>query len=284
LAAAIDIADAAPAALRQKALMGLGDFAERQNDVDAARRYASESVELARDAGDEQALAGSLLLLGLIEADAGNLVPAEQLQREALRLFSELGSDANVRMTLGMLGFLLIVQARLPEAEEVCERALHLSRVANDKRGIVVGAGNLGHVRASLGDVPGALCLLREAFVLSNELSDVHWVAEVLTDISRVALAVGDLDTAATLVGAVSQLEETAQFELTAAYRAWFDEIVAQVGDRKGAGAAALAFERGARLNEDELVERTLGFIDRHLAVNPSRDGDGAPLIPATDS
>jgi tetratricopeptide (TPR) repeat protein len=166
-----------------------------------------------------------------------------------------------------MLGFLLIVQGRFPEAEQICERALSLSRASDDKRGIVGAASNLGHVRARQGQIAAALTLQREALALAHDLTDVQWVAEMLVDVAGVALTVGDDGIAATLVGVVTRLEETAQFSLAPAYRAWCDEVLSSLHDRIGCAEAERVFADSSHLDQDSVVRLTLDFIDRSLAA-----------------
>jgi non-specific serine/threonine protein kinase len=73
-----------------------------------ARPLAEESLEVARQLGDPASIGSSLLLLGELEADAGNTDGAAELYQESLTYQG--GSDA---YTLGALGHLRLLEGRL---------------------------------------------------------------------------------------------------------------------------------------------------------------------------
>ena len=137
-----------------------------------------------------------------------------------------------------------------------------MSRAAGDKRGIAVAASNLGHICAHEGDLRKALQLQREALLLSNELLDLQAFSEVLLDISALAITFGEHETAATLLGAVPALAESAQFALVPTEVNWFDEMLRRLHEALGADGVERASAQGRRLSLEDLAARAVEFID----------------------
>ncbi|MFN2589628.1 MAG: adenylate/guanylate cyclase domain-containing protein, partial [Actinomycetota bacterium] len=71
-------------ALRAQALGALGSIAYWQNDLDRTRAAYQEAVEIARDAGDPDALASALYNASFIPSLAGDFDAAEALLKEAV--------------------------------------------------------------------------------------------------------------------------------------------------------------------------------------------------------
>ena len=73
-----------PAAIRARALLGLGMLAQRQGDDETARRLLDESLGLAREAGHATGIALALGLIAMTEEDTGHYAHAATLWHEAL--------------------------------------------------------------------------------------------------------------------------------------------------------------------------------------------------------
>jgi predicted ATPase len=252
----------APASLRQRALRGASNLAERQGDLVAARSLATESLELARDLRDSEALGAALLSLGVIEGDANNSELSEQLHLEALSVFSAGGDQREVGQTLGMLGFLYLARGDYSAARDVCERALSQSREIGDERGVLVASANLGHALARTGDLERASELQREALLLAQEFFDVQGIGEILLDIAWLAVQREAYATAGALLGATQTLAESAGFALVPVEVEWFEEMLDVVRRELGAEGLERALAIGRRLGLDEVVSYGIEFID----------------------
>jgi predicted ATPase len=246
----------------QKALSAAAGLAERQKDVDVARDFAVESLALARTIDDPEVVGAALLSLGVIEGDAGNFDRSEELQTEALRVFTAAGADRQVRQTLSMLAFLYLAQADYARAIEVSRAALERSRGAGDERGVAAAASNLGHALAREGHVDEAVSLQREALRAVHGLRDVQGSCEVLLDFAALAITRGRCEDAATLVGAIEALAETAEFALVSAEVEWLDEIVGTARATLGDEAFAHVVGVGRLMTLDDVVEYALASID----------------------
>jgi predicted ATPase len=251
-----------PLALRQKALRVASNLAERQKDLDAARAFAEESVELAQRIGDRDAIGAASLTLGIVEGDAGDFESSERLHREALNAFSEVGNEREVRTTLGMLGFLYISRGDYASARRVCEQALSMSRLANDKRGIALAASNLGHALAREGNAHAALELQREAVVLAWELMDLQGTCEILLDVAALAVAEERYEHGAMLLGGMTALAESGEFALMSVEVEWFEEILDVARNALGPDDLERVLVEGHSLQLDELVTYAVEFID----------------------
>ena len=262
LHAALQQTEHVPLALRQRALGSASNLAERQGHLDPARVLAEESLELARAIDDADAVGRALARLGIVEGDAGHFERSERLQLEALAVFSKSGNERDARMTLGMLGFLYLANKDYRKARQVCEKALTMSRLAHDKRGVAVAASNLGHALAREGNTREALRLQREALVLSHEIVDLQGAGEILLDVAALAVASQEYETAAKLLGAITELADAADFALTRVEIEWFDEIIDDVRLAVGTDTLDQALVDGRSMRIDEIVACAVEFID----------------------
>jgi predicted ATPase len=260
-AALLETKGVAPA-LRQRALHGASNLAERQGDLETARVHAQESLDLARTIDDPYAIGSALLSLGVIESDANHNDLAEALQREALTVFEASGNEREVRLTLGLLGFLYLSGGHYSAAKNVCEQALTMSRSAGDERGILVAASNLGHALSQEGRLEEALHLQREALVIARKLVDLQAFAEILLDVASLAIALQKHRTAARLLGGIQELAESAEFALVPVEVQWFGEMIAIVRHELGAEDVVVEMDEGHRMSPEDIAAHAIEFID----------------------
>jgi tetratricopeptide (TPR) repeat protein len=161
-----------------------------------------------------------------------------------------------------MLAFLYLAQANYARAIEVSREALERSRGAGDERGVAAAASNLGHALAREGHVDEAVSLQREALRAVHGLRDVQGSCEVLLDFAALAITRGRCEDAATLVGAIEALAETAEFALVSAEVEWLDEIVGTARATLGDEAFAHVVGVGRLMTLDDVVEYALASID----------------------
>lgn len=262
LEAALSEAPAASTELHLRALRVASNLAERQGDLDAARRYATEGLELARVNHDLAGEANALAALGIIASDAGDAELSESLLLEALQLFERSGNDRDVRFTLGMLGFLYLARRDYAQAEVACGRALALSLAAGDARGTLVAKANLGHVRVRQRNDVEAFALLRDAVVLAEELHEVQGLCETVLDVSALAVEHCAYEAAATLLGAITSIAATTEFELVPVEVEWFEELRDHVYAHLDTEVFDRAWEKGRSLSSHDLAMHALGFLN----------------------
>ncbi|MGH9179087.1 MAG: ATP-binding protein, partial [Acidimicrobiales bacterium] len=243
LAAAGPHAEVAP---RAKALRAAAILAQRQGDYDPARALHSDSLALARTAGDERGVAAAVHGLGNLAALQGDLAAARQLYEEALAIGRQLDDDHVVAATLTNLGTVAHNQASFDEARAFAEESLVVRRRMGDRHGIAMVVGNLAWLSFQQGDHGRARALYEQSLALQRELGDRPGIASSLCNLGYLALTEGDP------AGATTLLEESL-------------ELAGQLGDKYWTALSLLRLAKVARA-EGEL-ERAASLDERALTL-----------------
>ena len=248
--------------LRLRALRISASLAELQRDHVASIARAEEALELARSANEPDAVASTLLALGVAEGTAGNLERAEHLEREALSMFAAAGNERQLRQTLGLLAWVQIAQRNYVEAQRSCERALDLARDADDDRGVVLALGNLGHVLARQGRIEEAFVHQCETLRIARHLMDLSGVADTFLEMASVSIARCSHERAVVLLGASSVLRERTEVALDLVAESQLVEAEDILRAEVEPDALLAARARGRDMTLDEAVEYALASID----------------------
>ena len=248
--------------LRLQALRISASLAELQRDHVASIARAEEALELARSANEPDAVASTLLALGVAEGTAGNFERAEQLEREALSMFARAGNERQLRQTLGLLAWVHIAQRNYVEAQDLCERALDMARDADDDRGVVLALGNLGHVLARQGRIEEAFVHECETLRIARRLMDVSGIADAFLELASIAAARCAYERAVVLLGASSALRETAEVALDLVAEGQLVETEDIVRTEVEPDELLAATARGRHMTLDEAVEYAVASID----------------------
>ena len=204
--------DAAPAGVRARALLVLGDLDWRQGDYPQADENLEASLALCREAGDSRGQAQALHLLGFIASERNDLERAEKLLEESLALGRKAGMPVVIHNALNALATLATRRNDYARATVLNEEGLGMARAAGDVRGISIHTNNLGLLALAQNDFERAEALLREARELSWKLGD--WLGVSVTDLNlgNLALAQNDFDLAEKrCVNVVLDLQERAE-------------------------------------------------------------------------
>jgi hypothetical protein len=134
-------------------LGSLGQRAFQFGDFATAGPLQEEAIQLARQAGDKQNLAGLIMLSGCKNWYKGKTdQQTENLYHESLALFVELRDKVGIMMALRSLGKFAQLRGENERARELFEKSLLLGQQTNDK-----------------GIIPMCLIGLAEVFSLSDE-------------------------------------------------------------------------------------------------------------------
>ena len=204
--------EAAPAGVRARALLALGDLARRQGDYTRAAQALQASLLLYREAKDQRGEAYALCFLGWIALDRSDLGRGEGLLEESLALSRQAGTARDVSVVLNALATLEVYRGDYGRAGALQEEALSLAREAGDVRSIANYTVNLGWTAAIIGEYERAEGYLQEAQELFLELGDRTMSALCDRLLAFVALSGNDLDRARALsVKAIRSLQELAE-------------------------------------------------------------------------
>ena len=269
------------------ALIGLSWLAQVQGDRDMGRKYAEESLAVARQSGEPgvygQALmhwasyqeddADALRLLeeslaifreqGLQGREAvcrlnmGNLVYEMRDMDTAgchyaagLAIFRDIGNRWGAANCLGNLGLVSYWQGDYPAAMEQHQEYLNISREIGDREGIAIATNNLGHALSRLGRREEAQDYFRQSIPECRALGLVPLYLDVVVGVAWLEAEAGRLEHAAEMVGLVlNHPTKDRELEMFA------EPVLALLRQEMGEGDLAAALERGQGLDLEAVVE-----------------------------
>jgi tetratricopeptide (TPR) repeat protein len=184
--------DAAPAALRAQALLGIGTLAKVQGDFARAQAAGEECLALRRALGDQSGIAAALNSLGNIASMQRDFTRARPLYEESLALRRALGDQRGIEDALDNLGTMASMQGDFARARALIEESLSLTRASGDGQGMLYSLHNLGWVASEQGDFQRAELLLDEGLSLARALDIPVALLGMLNTRGTLALRQGD--------------------------------------------------------------------------------------------
>ena len=131
-----------PPLVRAQALAGAGAIAWRQGDLEAADAYASESVALYREVGEEGELVGPLSVIGVVASNQGDHERARIVHEEAADLARKVGDGFGFAISLNNQAYEAWMTGEVDRAEGLWIESVSAAREAQTTE--VPGTGDLG--------------------------------------------------------------------------------------------------------------------------------------------
>lgn len=275
--------DAAPPALRARALWGVGLLAMMQGDLDPATAALEQSLEVARAHGHDRPAMEALNLLAFIAVFARDPVTALPLLEEAVALARTQSDQSSLVTCLALYGRAHLFSGDTASAQRVFEECLERGRVTGDGSD-TEGLIGLGWVALSRGDHDTARDLFAEALPTVRDVGDRFETALLLSFIGELAWFDGDyarardvleegLELARTMGAPFPQarcllgLGRLAQVEGdTATAAALFDEAISAASRARFSHALVRCLHARADLDRDEgNVEECRAVLERAL-------------------
>jgi tetratricopeptide (TPR) repeat protein len=157
---------------RAAALRRAGAVAYQAGRVEAAKRLASEALELARSDGDRTQEAYALGLLGNVLSETGNLPEGKQLVERALAIHREVGNRAAAASALTDVGSMFFTTGRPQTAIGLYQEALEILRTLPEPRAPLTCLLNLGIAWAEIHEYGKAEATCLEALELARREGD----------------------------------------------------------------------------------------------------------------
>ena len=250
----LDVGEAVPAELGLRAEEAAGRLAFHSGDFDAAERHYSSALALARDLGDDVAVARALSDLGAVAAALGDLDRATTFLEESAEAFRKLGERRRLALTLANIGHVTGERHDFARAIVVTEEALAIQRELGDRQREAVSLVNLGSFLVEEGELGEARSRVAECLSLAFELGYKEVIAYGLVALLRICAAEGDDSAAATIAGATDALLTETGIALVGRAAAMFSETKAAVRSAVGDDGYLAACEAGRRRPLAELV------------------------------
>jgi len=193
---------------RLKALFGAGLLAHRLGEYQRAAELGQERLELARQLGDAESVASSMIALGLAADGLGDHERAAAAWVESAELARAGGYTWFLAVAIGNLSELAREQGDYARARAQTEESLGLFRQLGDERKIVESLVRLGIVASREGRSEEAEMLLRESLEYAQARIDKELAIWCLEELAALALSKGHMERAAGLVGAIERLRQ----------------------------------------------------------------------------
>ena len=260
---------------RASALHQLGIIARAQGDLDGARSYQSEYMDISRKIGNRAGEAAALSAVGLLDFDRGDLVSAEKLMEEGIELWRETGDLANLARALSNRAILATAEGDSGAARKLSEESLQISRKLGAREGVAAALLNLASLHLDENDLTRAESLTEETLKLHRDLGDAGALASSLTRMASVKTASGELTEALGYIQEAMTLlkEEGNRLVVTTALEAFGKlEFQLDAADRAARlyGAAQALRERLSlplRLNQIQAHEKIVAELRASLGM-----------------
>lgn len=194
-------ANAEPSPDRAKALIGAGELAYQQGDLETAAHHIDAGLAICLAADDSPGAAAALRTLGKVEDARGDYVGARKCYEEALGRYESLDDDWGIAASLNNLGLLALREGDTAHARDRLMASLDRFRRLDDRWAIGVTLSNLGETAETNGDFAAAADLFAESLLIARDLDDRDGVAYALTSLGNVACQTGDTATARAHLG-----------------------------------------------------------------------------------
>lgn len=191
---------------RARAWYAAGLLAFRQRDQEASRRANEQSLRLATELADTDAIAQALVGLSRVELREGVYDSVRAHAGEASALLTQKGDTIGAIGPSHMVAAVNRMTGRDSEAASLYERTLVRYRSLSDGAGVAGELMNLGYVRLHQGRRADARSLFREAMRRFATLHDEVSQELLVAAFAAVAADAGDAARAAKLYGAARKL------------------------------------------------------------------------------
>ena len=210
----LERSDAAPPALRARALRDLGGCIQMSSGGVAAEPYYQASLELYEGLADQAGIRTLRYRLAMMAMMGGDLPRARQLAEEALPEARAAGARFEESRILDILGHIESKEGNPETAYQLWAESLAISReLGGWKWGDTIALINLADLASRLERYEDAETHALEALALSTETRDRSRTAFALASLAVVAAAREDDRRAGTLWGAIEAEEARAPLE-----------------------------------------------------------------------
>lgn len=245
------------ASVRAKALHRAGMLAFRAGDAAAARPLLEESLKIARQSGDKQQVASTLLGLGRVVAlRLGDYGAGHRLFEESLMLARALGDTKVEGRAIHCLAALARLEGDRDRATALYERSLALHRKLGDTQTVAVEQLNLGFMAYHRGDIETAGSYFTESLRSSYEPKDMYVMPPCLVGFAGIAVKAGNAARGARMLGAADALLKNAGLVLDPDDRVEYDGIASTVRAELGDETMRAMWTEGHAMT----FERAIGY------------------------
>ena len=272
LAAAATAASSAPTPSLARALTHAGWVAYWQGDYVRSRALAKQGLTIARDLKDAMENARAVNLMGaLFHVDEEDFEAARRCYAEAYHIRLKLNDHWGIASSLNNLALAAYDCGDHEKAESLAQQALTRIDAMGDRRARAHALDSLARIVLERGKYADARRHLSECLALAQELGDKVDTADALAGLGQVSVAEGDPERGLTIAGAAHALRDRIGYETPKPWRRRLKKSIDTARTELGADVADAAWERGARLTEQQAVLFALSQEVPQIAPSPSQ-------------
>jgi predicted ATPase len=166
------------------------------HDFDRALAYARQAIAVGEEEDVSAALAGGLLITGLIHSNTGRLDQAKDEIDRALTVSRSGGDVFHQSSSLNRTGQLKNWEGEYVEASRLSSEAIEIARQHKLLVPLLDGLFAYGLALTGKGDYDAALAMLEEGLALSEKVGNETWRHRLLNSLGWLYIELGDLDRA----------------------------------------------------------------------------------------
>jgi predicted ATPase len=246
---------------RSRGLFDAGQISFYMGRYREAQLYLEESLEIARQIGDQRRVTAALQPLGGALLAQGDHAGARRYCEEAVALAEQSGERRELAGAINTSAQLYRAGGDLSRAEPLYEKVLALGRDLGDREVIAVSVLNLAMVAVGRASVERARLMLVEALAIAEEIGSKPAGQGVLEVSAGLAALCGDWPMAARFYGAAEAQATRSGIHRDAADAAFLDPFVAKARSSLGSEAFATAEEAGRALSYDEAMAQARAWL-----------------------
>lgn len=259
----------APAAIRARALLGLGFIAHYHGDEEAAITAIDQGLALAEDEEPSYNLAFGHYARGIVAEDTGDYPLAVEHLTQAVVTFQSIDQPAYAELARFHLGVVLFGRGDLADANAAIAEALQRLRDLGCHITVAATADFHGLVAFALNNPAAALARYREALSLTTSLRTPEGIVRGLAGVATVA-AGDDPAAAARFFAASAAASESSGYTAALPERAVFDRAIGTARAVLGRATFQEAWTAGHTLSPDQALAEALDWLAAARHADPA--------------
>jgi predicted ATPase/DNA-binding SARP family transcriptional activator len=252
--------------VRSKAWNGVGIARGELDDLDAAAAGFEQSLELAREAADDERTAIALGNLGNVALLRGDYARTRALCEEAVSIYRRLGDDIRLSTNLENLACTALCEDEIGIALRLAREAVEAAIRAGDTRSQAWRRRVLALALIRSGQATAAGSELATSLELGEEIGDRHGLLQAVEVVGALATASGDASTAAVLVGAAWRRRSELGMPRPRDETLLLEGIEREMAERLGPAALEEQLARGRELHFEHAITLAREVADRVAA------------------
>jgi len=259
---------------RLKASLSLSFVSAMMGDFEQGKSCAQQSLEMARQIGDESGIASALGQLAEVADHQGQAQRAAELYEQSLAIFVSRQDVDGIGYARLRLADVCFRAGGLARAEVQWEEALRLFRGMGTKLRQGWALGGLGAIARLRGEYPRAVELLLESLGIYLELGYRSSVPYALEALGLIAAAMGNAAQCVRLMGAGAVLREDVHAPLPPSFHTTYAPTIESARLKLGEAGYAQAWAEGRAMTLEQAVAEAEG-----MGALPETRADPGPAL-----